>query len=120
MTDSRLAALGHVIGYASGSLDLVAIFGTSLGDTQFKKLTIVAATTMLFTSGLSCWAVTERVLVSVKEDPATKGSRFKPVWTVLSALRNLPPRISGICWAYFWSWIGTAHLLAPPLLVARV
>ncbi|AEO54162.1 hypothetical protein MYCTH_2296395 [Thermothelomyces thermophilus ATCC 42464] len=103
---SRMNSLGHIIGYAMGALDLVQIFGPTLGDTQFKQLTIIAALGMLLTSSITCWAVTERVLVSVRRDPRRAQGRFKVVRQIYSTLLTLPPRIRGICNAVFWSWIG--------------
>lgn len=50
--------------YAIGALDLKAIFGNFLGDTQFKKVCLIAAIAMAVAQGTSCWAVQERVLVS--------------------------------------------------------
>ena len=99
-------SLGHIIGYAMGAIDLVQIFGPRLGDSQFKQLTIIAAMGMLFTSAITCWAVTERVLISVRHDPLRARGRFKVVRQIWSTLLTLPPRIRGICNAVFWSWIG--------------
>ncbi|KAK4143261.1 general alpha-glucoside permease [Dichotomopilus funicola] len=103
---SRMNSLGHIIGYAMGALDLVQIFGPRLGDSQFKQLTVVAALGMLLTSAITCWAVTERVLISVRHDPRRAQGRFKVVRQIYSTLLTLPPRIRGICNAVFWSWIG--------------
>ncbi|KAL2020861.1 hypothetical protein VTK56DRAFT_7852 [Thermocarpiscus australiensis] len=103
---SRMNSLGHIIGYAMGAVDLVQLFGPTLGDTQFKQLTIVAALGMLTTSAITCWAVTERVLVSVRHDPRRAQGRFKIVRQIWSTLLTLPPRVRGICDAVFWSWIG--------------
>ncbi len=99
-------ALGHIIGYAMGAIDLVQIFGPRLGDSQFKQLTVIAAMGMLLTSAITCWAVTERVLISVRHDPRRAQGRFKVVRQIWSTLLTLPPRIRGICNAVFWSWIG--------------
>ncbi|KAK4250838.1 general alpha-glucoside permease [Corynascus novoguineensis] len=103
---SRMNSLGHIIGYAMGALDLVKIFGPRLGDTQFKQLTVIAALGMLLTSFITCWAVSERILVSVRHDPRRAQGRFKIVRQIYSTLLTLPPRIRGICNAVFWSWIG--------------
>ena len=59
-----MIAIGHLIGYGAGAIDLPRIFGTFLGDSQFKQLTIVAATSLAFAVGVTSWAVEERVLVS--------------------------------------------------------
>ena len=59
-----MVAIGHLIGYGAGALDLGKAFGPTLGDTQFKQLTAVAALTLCVTVGVTCWAVNERVLIS--------------------------------------------------------
>lgn len=111
---SRMVAIGHLVGYAAGTLDLVSIFGTSLGSTQFKKLVILAITGLLSTVGLTSWAVTERVLISSRGD-GRKGkdggahSSANPIEIfrkIFKTTANLPPRIQAICWAQFWAWIG--------------
>lgn len=101
---SRMVSIGHLIGYAVGTLDLVHLFGTSLGDTQFKKLTLFAAVGLIVTVGISCWAVTERVLVSRDDD--SQNGILKIVDRIYQATKHLPPRIQAICWIQFWSWIG--------------
>ncbi|KAK3397743.1 hypothetical protein B0T20DRAFT_230342 [Sordaria brevicollis] len=103
---SRMGSLGHIIGYGMGAVDLLQLFGTSLGDTQFKQLTVIAALGMIVTSSVTCWAVTERVLVTVRPDPRRHSGRFKVVRQIVSTLITLPPRIRAICYAVFWSWIG--------------
>ncbi len=101
-----MGALGHVIGYAMGAVDLVSILGTTFGDTQFKVLTAIAAIGMLGTSAVTCWAVTERVLVSAGEDPRRSKGHFWVFQQIWSTILHLPPRIRGICQVVFWSWIG--------------
>ena len=49
--------------YAVGALDLNTILGNVLGDTQFKKVCVIAAIAMAAAQGTSAWAVKERVLV---------------------------------------------------------
>lgn len=102
---SRMASFGHLFGYAIGTMDLVKIFGTSMGDTQFKKLTLVSGFGLMFAVGVTSWAVTERVLISAKE-PGSKAGVVQIVRQIFKATMNLPPRIQAICWAQFWSWIG--------------
>jgi len=60
---TRLSTVGHLVGYFIGSIDMVAVFGTFLGDTQFKKMCVIAALGLLFAVGVTCWAVSERVLL---------------------------------------------------------
>ncbi|CAK7215337.1 hypothetical protein SCUCBS95973_002447 [Sporothrix curviconia] len=109
---SRNAAFGHLVGYAAGAIDLVQLMGPAYGDTQFKKLSIVAALSILATVGITCWAVTERVLLksalggpnSAADGVMAKLVKiFRQIW---STLLTLPPRIQAICWAVFWGWIG--------------
>jgi solute carrier family 45 protein 1/2/4 len=86
-------------------MDLVSIFGTTFGDTQFKQLTVVAAFALLFTTAITCWAVNERVLVASREgDAPVEGLDI--IRKIFSAATNLPPRIQAICNIQLWSWIG--------------
>ena len=59
-----MVAIGHLIGYGVGTLNLTKMLGTFLGDSQFKKLTVIAALALLFTVGVTSYAVQERILVS--------------------------------------------------------
>lgn len=61
---SMMVAIGHLLGYAAGAVDLEAVFGSTLGDTQFKRLTVIAALAINFAVGVTSWAVSERVLIS--------------------------------------------------------
>lgn len=102
-------AIGHMIGYGAGSIDLVRLLGTGFGDSQFKQLTVIAAMAILGTTSVTCWAVTERILVASNR-PLTKkhldDGPFKVFRQIRSTLLTLPPRVQAICWAQFWSWIG--------------
>jgi solute carrier family 45 protein 1/2/4 len=97
-----MVSIGHLIGYVAGTLDLVALFGPSWGDTQFKKLIIVAASGLLFTVGVTSWAVTERVLISSKASGSQDGG-FKIISQIFRTATNLPPRIQAICNVQLWS-----------------
>ena len=61
---SRMVAVGSLVGYAAGAIDLGNVFGPLLGDSQFKQLTVVAAFCLCVTVGITSWATTERVLVA--------------------------------------------------------
>lgn len=102
---SRMVSMGHLTGYVIGTMDLVTIFGTTFGDTQFKQLTVVAAFALVFTCGVTSWAVTERVLISGRDQdaPLGIGMIFRKVYRTLA---SLPPRIQAICNVQLWSWIG--------------
>lgn len=101
-----MSSIGHLIGYVAGAVDLEKITGSFLGDTQFKKLTVIAAVSILGASAVTCWAVTERVLVDVRHDPNQRGGKFKVVFQIWSTILNLPPRIRAICMVQLWAWIG--------------
>ncbi|KAM3077060.1 hypothetical protein ACMFMF_004975 [Clarireedia jacksonii] len=102
---SRMAALGHLVGYAIGTVDLVQIFGPSMGDTQFKKLILIAAFALLFCIGVTSWAVTERVLISSKDAEAQAGI-LRIARQIYRTTMTVPPKIQAILWSQFWSWIG--------------
>ncbi|KAH6660023.1 major facilitator superfamily domain-containing protein [Truncatella angustata] len=104
--NSRMSAIGHLIGYAAGAIDLGAIFGDFLGDTQFKKLTVVAAFGILTSSLITSLTVTERILVEIRKDPHQSGGQLKVLRQIWSTILHLPPRIRAICHAQFWAWIG--------------
>ena len=59
-----MVAVGHLVGYGVGALDLGLVFGTLIGDTQFKQLTVIAAVALILAIGVTSWAVEERVLVA--------------------------------------------------------
>jgi solute carrier family 45, member 1/2/4 len=102
---SRMSAVGHMIGYAAGTIDLVGIFGKSLGDTQFKKLILIAIFGLLFCVSITSAAVVERVLISSRESEAKAGI-FKLMGMIFKTATELPRKIQAICWVVFWSWIG--------------
>ena len=102
---SRMIAIGHLAGYAVGTLDLPGIFGKLLGDTQFKQLCLIAAVFFVSTVGVTCWAVGERILVSSR-DADVKSGALKTITRIIKTALNLPPRIQAICWVHFWAWVG--------------
>lgn len=102
---SRMIAIGHLIGYGAGTLDLVSIFGNTFGDSQFKQLTVMAAVAFLIAIGITSWAVEERVLISARDDGAKTGA-LKMISKILKTTMHLPDRIQAICWVQFWAWIG--------------
>jgi solute carrier family 45 protein 1/2/4 len=100
-----MVAVGHLVGYAAGTIDLVSIFGKSIGDTQLKKLVLIAGGGLLFTVGLTSWAVQERILISGRGGDKSAGI-IRIIRQIITTTMNLPPRIQAICWAQFWAWIG--------------
>ncbi len=100
-----MVSSGHLVGYFIGTLDLVKLLGPSFGDTQFKKLCLLSASVLVFTSGVTSWAVTERILVSGKDvDEPINGIQI--IKKVFKATASLPPKIQAICNVQLWSWIG--------------
>ena len=59
-----MTAIGHLVGYAAGTVNLMAIFGKTFGDSQFKQLCLIAATALLFAVGVTSYCVEERVLIA--------------------------------------------------------
>ncbi|KAF1346736.1 sucrose transport protein [Delphinella strobiligena] len=103
---SRMVAIGHLVGYGIGALDLGRVFGTLIGDTQFKQLCVIAAAALILAVGLTCWAVQERVLVlNEKQDEGRQDGLLSAIVQIYSTMSNLPNRIQAICWVQFWSWI---------------
>ena len=122
-TAGRMTATGHLIGYVVGSLDLKSMLGSSFGGTQFKQLTVISALALVGAVSVTCWAVTEKILISdgysneltnvliqlisYREKLEDKSSIVYSVFSqIVSTARHMPRRIQGICWIQFWSWIG--------------
>jgi len=103
---SRMVAVGSLIGYAAGAIDLRSVFGPMLGDTQFKQLTAVAAMALCIAVGITSWAVTERVLVSDEGEEGELLDLKQVLGTIAQTAMNLPRGIQAICYVQFWAWIG--------------
>ncbi|KAK3717811.1 hypothetical protein LTR37_005582 [Vermiconidia calcicola] len=101
-----MAGIGHLLVYAIGSLDLSAFLGDWLGNTQFKKVCVIAAVAMAFAQSVTAWAVQERVLVSDGNDKEKSQSILSLLSQIYLTILNVPDRIQAICWVQFWSWIG--------------
>ncbi|KAI5798819.1 major facilitator superfamily domain-containing protein [Geopyxis carbonaria] len=100
---SRMIAVGNIAGYFAGMIDLVGIFGNTLGDTQFKQLMVVSAFLLCLCVSITCFAVSERVMLTRKDEGAGIYHIFKTIW---STVFNLPQNIWAICIILFWAWIG--------------
>ncbi|KAH7386983.1 major facilitator superfamily domain-containing protein [Phaeosphaeria sp. MPI-PUGE-AT-0046c] len=103
---SRMVAVGSLVGYGAGAIDLRSVFGPMLGDTQFKQLTGVAAITLCLAIGVTSWAVTERVRVLDDEAAAESISPIEVLQTIAKTAMELPRGIQAICYVQFWAWIG--------------
>lgn len=62
-----MCAAGHLVGYWIGSIDMVSTFGTFLGETQFKQLSMISGLSLLFCVGVTCWGVKEKPLLPSKK-----------------------------------------------------
>ena len=60
----RMLGFGHLLGYFVSILDLLAVFGHWLGDSQFKQICFIASAAIVVCSAVTCFCVEERVLVS--------------------------------------------------------
>jgi solute carrier family 45 protein 1/2/4 len=101
-----MVAIGHLTGYIIGTMDLVKIFGPAMGDTQFKQLTLVSASALILSCGVTSWAVTERILISGRDADAPNKGIFEIIRHIFKTATSLPPRIQAICNIQLWSWIG--------------
>lgn len=61
-----MVAVGHLICYGVGTLDLLKVLGPTLGDSQMKQMTVIAAAFLMFSVGVTSYAVEERVLIAPK------------------------------------------------------
>ncbi|KAI4140656.1 MAG: hypothetical protein L6R39_005699 [Caloplaca ligustica] len=102
---SRMIAIGHLAGYAVSTVDLLKVFGKTLGDSQFKQCCVIAAASLLTSVAITSWAVEERILISTKDADGKSGA-VQLLGKILKTTWHLPDRIRAICWVQFWAWIG--------------
>ncbi|KAI2720658.1 hypothetical protein CBS147332_3898 [Penicillium roqueforti] len=100
----RMSAIGQLFAYVVGAIDTVSIFGTFLGDTQFKQMTVIAALSLVLAVAVTSYSVKERVLISARDDGSA--GAIQVLSQLFKTTFELPPRIQAICWAQFWAWIG--------------
>ena len=111
-TASRMTGAGHLIGYLIGTFNVGAVVGRIFGaadNQQFKAMTVISASALLIAVGVTCNAVTERILLPSPEMTSSKSkiySTFGILKSLVHRTLNLPPRIQAICWVQFWTWIG--------------
>ncbi len=117
---SRMVAVGSLVGYGAGAIDLKKVFGPSIGDTQFKQLTVVAALALCLAVGTTSWAVTERVLVDNGEEEGKELDIKQVLGTIAHTAANLPRGIQAICYVQFWAWIGERLTGNQPWIVLTI
>lgn len=59
-----MAGVGHILVFGIGALDLEVVLPGLFGSTQFQKVCSIAALAMVVSQLVTCWAVTERVLIA--------------------------------------------------------
>ncbi|KAG0014030.1 hypothetical protein BGZ80_010699 [Entomortierella chlamydospora] len=103
---SRLMGIGGILGYFMGNVNIPQRF-PFFGDTQIKGLCVIACLFLIMTVGMTCLAVTERVMVRApKTSGSSVGEFFQGFRTVLRAIRYLPTRIQHLCNVQFFAWMG--------------
>ena len=61
-----MIAIGHLVGYGIGTVNLPKVLGNVLGDTQFKQLTTISALALILSVSVTSYAVEERILISAR------------------------------------------------------
>ncbi|KAG0231446.1 hypothetical protein BGW41_002183 [Actinomortierella wolfii] len=103
---SRLMGLGGIFGYFMGNVNLPEVL-PAFGNTQIKGLCIVACLFLVFNVGLTCWAVTERVMVRATSSSSSTLSEFLGGFrTIFQSIRHLPLQIQRLCNVQFFAWMG--------------
>ncbi|GMF31174.1 unnamed protein product [[Candida] boidinii] len=119
----------NIVGFWIGTLNLVDDF-SFLGDTQFKNLSIIVATTMFSLTLFSCLYVKERdprTDISIINEKKRQIKKLKQLgientsnfWQLCKSLylqtyhsiRKLPPQVKIVCYAEFFAWIGYFPML---------
>lgn len=107
----RMIAIGHLIGYTAGYLDLVKVFGGWLGDTQLKTLCVISSVSLLLTSTVTCLSVNERIMQqNMKSNKQKRRSIFRQIAdvfkTLLGTMATLPKRMIVILEVQLAAWYG--------------
>lgn len=98
---SRLVAVGHLMAYFLGFLDLRGPLGF-LGDTQFKIVILLSNAALLTSVIVTCRSVEERVLID--RGTNTKQSIRTILSTIWATVKTLPLRIRLICFVQILVW----------------
>ncbi|KAG5354568.1 General alpha-glucoside permease [Yarrowia sp. B02] len=108
---ARQTAVGHLIGYFLGFLNLVALTGGWMGSTQLKCLCVISSLALLFTVGLTSYLTTEQVLVKTEnhEQVTLQGviRHTRDIFASICATAfSLPSRMRRIVSVQFFAWYG--------------
>ncbi|KAG5361693.1 General alpha-glucoside permease [Yarrowia sp. C11] len=108
---ARQTAVGHLIGYFLGFLNLVEITHGWIGDTQLKCLCIVSSAALVVTVGATSMLTREQVLVkSEQHENVTLKSVVSHTCGIFTSIfktaTTLPPRMKRIVSVQFFAWYG--------------
>ncbi|AOW04109.1 major facilitator superfamily domain-containing protein [Yarrowia lipolytica] len=108
---ARQTAVGHLIGYFLGFLNLVHITNGWMGDTQLKCLCVISSAALLLTVGITSMLTREQVLVKTEQhEPVTLKSVLSHTCgiftTIFKTATTLPPRMKRIVSVQFFAWYG--------------
>lgn len=105
---SRMIAIGHLMGYVLGYLDLVAGLHGFFGDTQLKSLCITSSIVLLCSVGITSFAVSERVLMkSYEHHSLSLLEQMINIFSVLfNTVKNIPANVSLIFKVQLCAWYG--------------
>ncbi|KAG0377235.1 hypothetical protein BGX24_006479 [Mortierella sp. AD032] len=103
---SRLMGMGGIFGYFMGNVNLPELI-PAFGDTQIKGLCIIACLFLVFTVGLTCFTVTERIMVQAAKVSTSSVDEFLQGFkSIFRSIRYLPTRIQYLCNVQFFAWMG--------------
>ena len=102
---SRIVGFGSVLGYLFGYIDLPHYL-SSMGDTQFKILCLLAALVLGTTLAISCLAVKERDPRLEGPPKESKAGLLAFFQEVFLSIKRMPPQIRKICEIQFCHWAG--------------
>ena len=100
-----MLGVGHLLGYAVGTLDLSLYFGNTIGSSQFKRICVIASVTLVFSVAVTCYSIKERAFSSPKVRDVGTGT-LRLFTNISKTALRLPGKIQALCWITFWSWIG--------------
>ncbi|OWB64186.1 hypothetical protein B5S29_g5237 [[Candida] boidinii] len=126
---ARMIGSFNIVGFWIGTLNLVDDF-SFLGDTQFKNLSIIVATTMFSLTLFSCLYIKERdprTDISIINEKKRQIKKLRELgientsnfWQLCKSLylqtyhsiKKLPPQVKIVCYAEFFAWIGYFPML---------
>ncbi|KAG9239892.1 hypothetical protein BJ878DRAFT_546869 [Calycina marina] len=103
---SRIAAIGSVLGYASGFLNLPRALPW-LGTTQYQCVFSIAAFSLVLSVLVTCITIQEgmgpRIRILGKKELS---GIISVIRQLLRSVRIMPNNMRTVCKVQFWSWLG--------------